>query len=64
MNELNILRNYLNELNDKAINNEKENKILRSQILTISPNKSNFSEIAMRQNTTDRIKEEQNKRSI
>jgi hypothetical protein len=55
LNELNILRNYLNELNDNAINNEKENEILRSQILTISPNKSNFTEIAMRQNTTDRI---------
>ena len=55
LNELNILRNYLNDLNDNAINNEKENEILRSQILTISPNKSNFTEIAMRQNTTDRI---------
>ena len=55
LNELNILRNYLNELNDNAINNEKENEILRSQILTISPNKSNFTEIAMRQNTIDRI---------
>lgn len=55
LNELNILRNYLNELNDNAINNEKENEILRSQILTISPNKSNFTEIAMKQNITDRI---------
>jgi len=55
LNELNILRSYLNELNDNAINNEKENEILRSQILTISPNKSIFTEMAMRQNTSEKI---------